>query len=40
MATALGGPYWLWGLLCAAFSALVLVVAGWRYAVVTRRSPG
>jgi hypothetical protein len=40
MATALGGPYWLWGLLCALFSALVLVVAGWRYAVVTRRSPG
>lgn len=40
MATALGGPYWLWGLLCALFSALVLVVAGWRYLVVTRRSPG
>lgn len=40
MADALGGPYWLWGLVCALFSALVLVVAGWRYAVVTRRSPG
>lgn len=39
MADALGGPYWLWGVLCAAFSAGVLVLAGWRYLAVTRRSP-
>jgi hypothetical protein len=31
MATALGGPYWFWGLVCGAFSVLVLVVAGWLY---------
>ena len=37
MATALGGPYWLWGGLCALFSAAVLFAAGWLY--LRRRSP-
>jgi hypothetical protein len=36
MADALGAPYWFWGGLCGAFSAGVLVVAGWPY--LTRRS--
>lgn len=31
MADALGGPYWFWGVLCAAFSALVLLAGMWRY---------
>ena len=31
MANALGGPYWLWGGFCAAFSAAVLIAAGWAY---------
>jgi hypothetical protein len=31
MATALGGPYWFWGLVCGAFSVAVLVLAGWLY---------
>lgn len=31
MANAIGGPYWFWGGLCAAFSAAVLVAAGWAY---------
>lgn len=49
IAEAIGGPYWLWGLLCAAFSAAVLVAAAWLYlrapkpapaALATRRSRG
>jgi hypothetical protein len=39
MAEALGGPYWVWGLLCALFSAGVLALGAWRY-VFTRRSRG
>jgi hypothetical protein len=31
MADALGGPYWFWGIVCAAFSAAVLVGALWLY---------
>ncbi|MCE9572400.1 MAG: M50 family metallopeptidase [Deltaproteobacteria bacterium] len=31
MAEALGGTYWLWGLVCAAFSAAVLAGAAWLY---------
>jgi Na+(H+)/acetate symporter ActP len=31
MADAIGGPYWFWGLVCAAFSAAVLLVAAWLY---------
>ncbi|KAB2896963.1 MAG: hypothetical protein F9K40_13620 [Kofleriaceae bacterium] len=31
MADALGMTYWFWGLVCAAFSAAVLVFAVWLY---------
>jgi Peptidase M50B-like len=31
MATALGGPYWAWGLACGAFSVLVLVAGVWAF---------
>ncbi|MCA9706752.1 MAG: M50 family metallopeptidase [Myxococcales bacterium] len=31
MASALGGPYWLWGLCCGGFSVLVLVVGVWAF---------
>lgn len=31
MASALGGPYWLWGLACGAFSVMVLVVGVWAF---------
>jgi len=31
MAEALGGPYWLWGLACGAFSVLALVVGLWLF---------
>jgi hypothetical protein len=31
MADAIGGPYWFWGVVCAAFSALVLLVGLWLY---------
>ncbi len=31
MAEALGGTYWFWGLVCAAFSAAVLAGAAWLY---------
>lgn len=31
MSDALGGPYWFWGILCAAFSAVVLLAGVWRY---------
>jgi hypothetical protein len=39
MAMALGGPYWLWGLLCAAFSAGVLVAAARLYLRAPRAAP-
>ena len=31
MAEAIGGPYWFWGVVCAAFSALVLIAGLWMY---------
>jgi len=31
MADAIGGTYWFWGVVCAAFSALVLLVGVWLY---------
>ena len=31
MASNLFGPYWLWGAVCAAFSAIVLLAAVWLY---------
>lgn len=31
MAEALGGPYWFWGIVCAGFSALVLLGGLWLY---------
>jgi hypothetical protein len=31
MASALGGPYWVWGLACGAFSVLVLVAGVWAF---------
>jgi hypothetical protein len=31
MATALGGPYWAWGLACGAFSVVVLVAGVWAF---------
>src|SRR5262245_46320997 len=31
MANAIGLPYWFWGAVCAAFSALVLLAGLWRY---------
>ena len=31
MADALGGPYWLWGLACGAFSVAVLLAGAWLY---------
>ena len=31
MANNLFGPYWLWGAICAAFSAMVLLAAVWLY---------
>lgn len=31
MANALGGPYWLWGLVCGGFSVLVLVAGVWAF---------
>ncbi len=31
MASALGGPYWAWGLACGVFSVLVLVVGVWAF---------
>jgi hypothetical protein len=36
MADALGGSYWLWGVVCAAFSALVLLAGLWMYIRPTR----
>lgn len=39
MSDALGAPYWFWGLLCAAFSAAVLLVAAWLYVRTPRRRP-
>jgi hypothetical protein len=31
MAMALGGTYWLWGLVCGAFSVLVLGAGVWAF---------
>lgn len=31
MADAIGGTYWFWGVACAAFSALVLLIGLWMY---------
>jgi Peptidase M50B-like len=31
MASALGGPYWVWGLACGAFSVVVLVAGVWAF---------
>jgi hypothetical protein len=31
MADAIGGTYWMWGVICAAFSALVLLAGLWLY---------
>jgi hypothetical protein len=31
MSDAIGGPYWFWGVVCAAFSAAVLLVGLWGY---------
>ncbi len=31
MANALGGPYWLWGLVCGGFSVAVLIVGVWAF---------
>jgi len=40
MARALGGPYWLWGWICGAFSVVVLAVGGWLFLRAARRQPG
>lgn len=39
MADSLGGPYWMWGLVCAGFSAAVLIGAGWLYLRAPKPSP-
>jgi hypothetical protein len=39
MADAIGMTYWFWGLVCAAFSAAVLLGAVWLYMREPRRSP-
>lgn len=39
MAEALGGPYWFWGIVCAAFSAVVLLAGLWRYLKPGARTP-
>jgi len=31
MAQALGGPYWVWGAACGAFSVLVLALGVWLF---------
>jgi hypothetical protein len=36
MARALGGPYWLWGLICGGFSVVSLVVGIWAFFRATR----
>ena len=38
MADALGGPYWFWGVICAAFSAMVLLGGLWLYIKPERRA--
>jgi hypothetical protein len=38
MADAIGGPYWFWGVVCAAFSAAVLLAGLWRYIRSERRT--
>jgi hypothetical protein len=42
MSDAIGMPYWFWGIVCAAFSALVLLGGLWRYVrpARVRRTPG
>ena len=38
MATALGGPYWMWGAVCGLFSVLVLAGGIWIFLRSTRRT--
>jgi hypothetical protein len=38
MADAIGGPYWFWGAVCAAFSAAVLLAGLWLYIKPERRT--
>lgn len=38
MSNALGGPYWLWGAMCAAFSVAVLLAGLWMYIRPARAS--
>src|SRR6185503_8265107 len=38
MADALGGTYWFWGVICAAFSAIVLLGGLWLYIKPERRA--
>jgi MFS family permease len=38
MADAIGGPYWFWGAVCAAFSAVVLLSGLWLYIKPQRRA--
>jgi bacteriorhodopsin len=38
MANAIGGPYWFWGAVCAAFSAAVLLAGLWMYIRPERRT--
>jgi hypothetical protein len=40
MSQALALPYWFWGIACAAFSALVLLVGLWLYVRPGRAAPG
>lgn len=44
MSDSIGGPYWLWGIICGAFSLAVIVFGGWLYLRTTRtaavRPPG
>jgi hypothetical protein len=39
MAEALGGPYWMWGAVCGAFSLLVLALGVWTFLRSTRPTP-
>jgi hypothetical protein len=38
MELAIGGPYWFWGIVCGAFSVIVLLVAAWLYIRPARRA--
>ncbi len=40
MAEALAGPYWMWGGMCAAFSAAVLLGGGWYFLRGTKQAAG